>query len=479
MMSLLKEVILLFLISSTIISCVKKNEIIDRPATFYPYYFAIKKPSADDLIMLKQYYEKYDEPFRNEVAILIGAYYLKIGKYENAKFYIEKNANKSGIAQLIKIMGNCWLFDVYLKEKNISKIKESYNNIIKYKNTIDYENAIRGYCSSTGGFFKDIDNNCFTGRYKALLSAEKLDNFNSQYEKKDQAGKQLTAEVENHLKKDKYNIFINGVSINDKFSIGAMFAIYKNKLNYEIYTQESDKISYDYIIDRVGSEYLLKTDKNKIDFSWDYDRLFEQFYSDNINNLKNKTIITIKDGFENKAETLKKEILDRNPRMKVHIIKYSENGFRDDLEYIKKLYGEDISFIGIGVERDMIDFMPMLRFIFSFHIKANLFIDCFSGLYFDKYYSDYFDNSIIFCYVNFLDDFYQKAIIRELESFYGEKVVGETLIGYDMLKYISNYEFPHYDKFLSKIISVDKKRLKVLREPLTLYIKRNKIYSGV
>jgi len=118
--------------------------------------------------------------------------------------------------------------------------------------------------------------------------------------------------------------------------------------------------------------------------------------------------------------------------------------------------------------------MPLIRYVFEYKVPVYAIIECFSGLFLEKYYIDYFNNSNIYAFTDFVSD-KNRSFYNKYRDFYNDKPQADALIGYDIIQYISyihgyGNEKPEY---LSGIISIDEESNKVLRQIKYYYIRNN------
>lgn len=467
-MNPLKGLILLYLISTLFISCTKNvNEglkINSRP--FSPYYFAIKNPTQQDYMMLSEYMNLYGPPVRYEAAILLAGYYVKTQEFGKAKNlltrYIEKIDNRS----FLYILGNMWLLLSYEKLNN-ERAYSIYTELEELEEYKDYVNALKAFCISISEPIYINNKSCLDRLVEKYIEKPVINNINEEESKK-QDESQIDKTI---LLNEPVKIYINKVHTGLDLMNGALFALYAQDLDFEVVT-EKEGGDYKYVIDVENNKYLLRNDEN-IDFSWDFNNGLKHFYDYNIYNFKNNVIIVAKEEFQKEAEFLCS--LFGTLSRKVRTVLYSDYGFRDDLEGIYKKYDNDVSIICIGHEKDIVDFMPLIRFVFTYKIPVYAMIDCFTGLYLEKYYVDYFNYVNIYAFSDFVSN-ENRLFFNEYKDFYGIEPGGYALIGYDIMLYIASlYKRDTIPEFLSGIISIDRKTKEVLRSLKYYYIKNRKI----
>ena len=171
-----------------------------------------------------------------------------------------------------------------------------------------------------------------------------------------------------------------------------------------------------------------------------------------------------------------KHLFNKDRQHKIRTIIYTAYSFQEDLQGLFNKYGNNVSIITIGLERDIIDFVPLVRYVFEYSIPVYAIIECFSGLFLEKYYVDYFNYSNIYAFTDFISD-KNRLFYNKYKDFYNVKPKAEALIGYDIIQYIS-YNHGYSDEkpeYLSGIINVDVKNNEVLRQLKYYYIRNNSL----
>jgi hypothetical protein len=467
-MNHLKELILLYLISALILSCTKNiNEnVISSKRPFSPYYFAIKNPTMQDYTMLNEYMNIYGPPVKYEAAITLAGYYVKIHEYGKATNLLMKYIELIDKRTFLGILGNMWLFVSYEKLNN-KKATTIYKKLEKYKDYSEYEKSLKAFCISISEPIYIKNKNCLERYGEKYVKNPILNRINQDKNKEyDERSINNVTKLNKPIK-----IYINKRYTGLDLMNGALFALYTLGLDFEVATDNEDN-NYKYVIDSDGNNYFLKNDED-IDFSWNFYKGLEEFYKNNVDIIKNTVIIVVKEDFMTSAKHLGN--LFKKEGQIVRTIIYTEYGFRDDLEGIYKKYGNDITLISIGHEGDIVDFIPLIRFIFAYKIPVYAMIDCFTGLYLEKYYADYFNYTNIYTFSDLISE-ENKAFFNNYKNFYGIKPGANALIGYDMILYIAYLNKavtkPNY---LSGIINVNSKTKEVLRTLKYYYIKNNNI----
>ncbi len=469
-MNLLKELILLFLISILFIGCSKKIEISTetKKTPFSAYYFAIKNPTYQDYTTLNKYMNLYDPPVKYEAAVELAGYYVKTKEYAKAANILQRYLSKIDDNSFLRIIGTMWLFASY-EHLNNSKASDIYKDIKLYENIDEYNNAVKAFCISLSEPIYINNESC-------------LDRMGEKYNKNVEDGLGVKKVEKNNLKmKDEekgsinetLNIFINKINIDTNLMSGALLALYKLGLDFKVAT-EGSKAGYKYVVEGKGEDVYLKNGIN-LKFSWDFNKALKVFYEHNKNNFKSVVVIVSKDSFIEKAVYLKM-MIEKSNLYKVRTITYTEYGFQDDLRGIYNKYGNDVSIISVGLEKDIVDILPLIRFIFTYKVPFYAVVECFSGLFLEKYYVDYFNYSNIYAFTDFISD-ENYSFYTKYKEFYGTKPKAEALIGYDIILYLSNLktEKKYMPQYLSGIVSINAESEEVIRTLRYYYIKNNAI----
>ena len=470
-MNLLKGLILLSLISILFIGCSKKivTDMEAKKTPFSDYYFAIKNPTYQDYTTLNTYMNIYEPPVKYEAAVALAGYYVKKQEYTKAINMLQRYLSKIDENSFLRIIGTMWLFASY-EHLNDSKAREIFKNIKKYEQLDEYNNVVKAFCISLSEAIYVNDKSC-------------LDRMGEKYNRNIENGLGVKKEENNNVKmesrgrnsiKGTLNIFINKLNVDAILMNGALLALYTLGLDFEVAT-EGSKVGYEYLVEGKDESVFLVEDEKDIKFSWDFNKALKVFYEYNKNNFKSVVVIVSKDSFIEKAVYLK-NMLEKSDLYNVRNITYSEYGFQEDLKGIYNRYGNDVSIISIGLEKDVIDILPLIRFIFTYKVSFYAIVDCFSGLFLEKHYVDYFNYSNVYAFTDFISDETQ-LFYNKYKNFYGTEPKAEALIGYDIILYLSSLsrENASTPQYLSGIVSINKESEEVIRTLRYYYIKNDAI----
>jgi hypothetical protein len=432
---------------------------------FSPYYFAIKSPSNEDYLLLSQYMTTYSAPVKYEAAIELAGYYIKRGEYVKGIDILKESLDRIEKQSFLHILGKMWLYLAYEKinDESASLI---YKELEEYKNYNEYKNALKAFCISISEPVISNNKSCLEHYGEKYIKED----THSTDLKRGNAKTEQTREIINKDKSTPIKIYINklaGLNIIN----GALFALYSLDLNFEVTTDSMDIEKRSYKIEKDNNKYLLKNDEI-IDFSWDFNKALSIFYQYNQANFNDTVVIIVKDNFRKEANFLRSLF---KKSKKIRTIIYTEDSFRDDLTGVYDKYGNNITIINIGKEKDIIEFLPLIRFVFTYKVPIYSVIDCFSGLYLEKYYASYFNYTNVYAFASLLSS-ENTSFYNNYREFYGVEPDAESLLGYDIVVYIAllnNYR--DHLNFLSGIIKIDNNTKLPVRSIKHYFIRKNSI----
>lgn len=469
----LKELILLSILIINLFilyGCVKHKDTREYSLgqNFSPYFFAVKNPSKEDWYILNSYIREFNYPTNIEAAIMLGGYYVKKGELEKAKTILENNLSKIGSVGFTKLIGYMWLYYVYLQLDYQKKANEKLIKINEYKGQDFFEKALKAFCISISEPIGSINYSCLDRLSEKSVSKkphEKIIKLN--YDNKSiESNLQLNYQISE-------SIFVDKKSINQKMVDAMIYAINKFNLNYHIIMDGGDGAGHNIYLYKEDNEILLNYYGKQINFGWDYLDEVNNFYDNVPLDRKKMILIIVSDEFKQVGKYLAK--LYNNNNYNAKLLLYTDEGYKYDLKALENKYDDNVTFINIGNEDEIVNYMPLIRFFFNYETDVFSIISYFTGLYLKNIYNDYFNNSYVVAQANLTKD-ESKIFIKEFENFMGYEPAIWSFIGYDVICFLKNKNNNlnnNYNGYLTDVIYISDSSKNVERNFYLFYINNN------
>ncbi|MGA1845485.1 tetratricopeptide repeat protein [Deferribacter abyssi] len=455
--SLLKGLILLFIVTTT--ACVPQNrvEIVKINKDYSPLFYITKKPTKEDVLFYKALISSGIKQDQINGKVLLGGYFYKTGEFKRAKEILEKTRDiKDKDVRYARLL---WLFDIYLKENNKDKIHKVLKEALKLNDRNRLSNLIcsRYPLNLTGNacliaiynqkFSSKKDKNRKINVYKnkkikKKKNEEKITNILKLFMRSDENKKKV--EEDSTIFNDK-KICLNSESFDKNEVKGILYNIKKNKLDY--LTEIGDNCDGRWYFSEKTEELLDKKGLDKIYFGIDYNEIFEEIKNYlELNNIKRFYVITNNDlNITNDNITVIDATIDALKNFFVT--------FNDEYDNATDYY-----FVFLGDSDESIKFVPLLKYYAKDPrlIKVIVGTDIFKKEYLDENFYEYFKGSVIVAPICEICDKLRKDFFKGFENFYNSKGDFYSVLGYDIVTFIDSELNNIYGKkkYLSGIIGI-------------------------
>lgn len=425
----IKGHILLLIVISFLFACAKKSDVIapSGAASMSVDYFIIKEPEPNDKAKLRNVINRGDNPeIRNKAQILLGGYFYKKGAYESSLNDLE-NAVSTDNKELNNA-ANIWkasLYKFFGKMDSMGEALSSINQTGKISSYLFSKTCEKGeaFCIKSEDIVKHKK------KIKPLPKTEG--------EKTVDKGKEKSLSKEEKLNKNKLKIYAADGNFEDSAFKGMLLAASEDNRT-EILS--SDNLSANNNAIDV-SKLEVKTAEGETSFKMNYKKAIDSLLYDTDLSKCEEIVVGVNDRFVHAGEYTVKQL--QKSYSNITMNNYETKSFKN---LYKKPDNETITtrcFIGIGREKSMTNFVPLVRFVSPDREGTETYIvtDVYTGVYKDKNFIDYFGDVNIYTYIDTIYDTKSKYFMSSFEETYGTKPSYEAFIGYDMVKYLRGKAF--------------------------------------
>ncbi len=438
----LKELILLYIGLSITISCSysQYQQNVAEPLNISKKYYITKNAEKKDEAKLKEIIAKTSNlNQKSDAGVLLGGYYYKINKTEKSEKYLNKYLKYT--QGDVKAAGSLWLA-----------------SILKAKGNDQYIKIVKGLAGDESLIKFLINKSCEKGE-RFCLSKMPIMETNVDREKKGTniIKKKVHKPIQETARKEQVKpvdiTVINGNYDNEAFKGIILAASTDNKTEINVHVAENTG----YTINVRDQKVLLK--ENMIDFKINYkpaiDKISEIISQDMCDNI----IVGVNDKFVDEGNYAKALLVAKSSN--VQLENFETEAFKSLRYKLENKADATQCFVGIGTEEQMIEFVPLVRYISPNPELSKIYIitDIYTGKYEHKDFVNYFKNVEILTFISPVNNEGSREFLHKFQGIYSKTPGSKAFIGYDMVKYLQETVRGKDVNYVSSIESVENSRI--------------------
>lgn len=505
------NVVIVLLVAILISSCAGASS---KRDSFDIYQYVNKELKTADIVNLRFYAAGKDSNIANSATLFLGYYYLISGDRAYAKFLFEK-VNLNEIAnEEIRMFYDLWSYDLLVEVKDRGRAKRIANRLKNREMTGEYLNVLRNYCTQLNITLK-VDESpirCIDDRLriKSLKNVNKIDTNIKNIEDgivdmDDSTGIPLIVpdnavnnsgtdvddskdpytvdesrqneEQKSYVRSVDENVVINIINSNieNDHVKGMIYNMQTFGSKYTIKTVDSDyEISDDNeVLINLDNRTIL-VDESYINFDTSFNHLLDMTAELSVFDNYAEVLITVSSDKQAEAKYMQDLLSSMNIRSSIYA---ASNGSTDLQNYLQNYYvkNKKRSIINIIVSDDdqMGTILPIVRYTQTddnLH-KVVVVTSSLSSLSYNDDYKVYFKKIYIVTPNLYIIDDSIKLLSENYNTFFGEEMNYSSMIGYDMIEFITSSINSIDASYLTNIVNIEDDN--VVRYPKKYYINSN------
>jgi|GEM_PF-1332215 len=425
----LKELILLYTGLSLVISCTLSQypDSIEQSYNISVRYYITKEAEKTDETKLKDVISNTaSDNIKNVAGTLLGGYYYKIGEFNKSKKYLNKYVKD--LHGDIRTAGSVWMASILKSENNpeYSKIAgevTSNDDLSKF--------LINKSCDKGKEFcLKELKDTKMGKPVK--VNPKDINAKEAPTIVKKQKNKKTSDSIEDRKPKQLRISVVEGNYEDEAFKGIILAAGNDNRTAIDVHTDTVE--SGNYLINVKNQKVHLQD--RTINFKINYKPAVKKIAQIIKDDTCDDVVVGVNDQYVDEGIYAKSLLEGKIKNLQFE--NYEAESFKslrymlDDTKNAKKC------FIGIGTEKEMTKFLPLVRYISPSEKMSKIYIitDIYTGIYEKEDFIDYFKNVEIFTFINAKNEKNSNNFLKSYQKIYTKKPGSKAFIGYDMVRFL-------------------------------------------
>ncbi len=480
--------------------------------SFDIYKYVNQELKTDDIVKLRFYAAGNDSSVANSATLFLGYYYLISGDRAYAKFLFEK-VNLNEIAdEDIRMFYDLWLYDLLVEVKDRNRAKRIANRLKNREMTVQYQSVLESYCDQLNVKLKDGESpiRCIDDRLriKSLKNINKINTNikniedgivnmdqstgiplivpDSAINNREMSGSNDISIIDESNKKQEERSYVRSVDENVVINIidsnienqhvkGMIYNMQTLGSKYTIKT-----VDRDYVIEE-DNEVLINLDNrtilvngNYVNFNTSFNQLLDMTATLSVFDRNAEVLITVSNDKQDEARYMQELLANMNIRAEIYV---ASNGSTDLQNYLQNYYetNEEKSIVNVIISDDdqLETILPIVRYTQTddnLH-KVVVVTSSLSSLSYNDDYKVYFKKIHIVTPNLYIIDDKIGLLSEKYNAFFGEEMSYSSMIGYDMIEFITSNINDVQGKYLTNIVNIENNN--TVRYPKKYYINLN------
>ena len=349
-----------------------------------------------------------------------------------AKNYLERFKSFSGNPYL-ELARDIWLIDILAKRDGVKNVEKKIADVDqKYRGTEGYNFFYKYFCKNSPGEFLECFKQIYGKEVPELEVTEDRSDDNSVSETYKTSN--LVEPKEDTIISKGIELYVEEGSFDTDFVKGLILSVETQNLPLVIKSGIPKEGFYLNVAKRTLTLFQQGGGKN-ISLTPNYKQALDIVGTDSVINKSQKVYIIVGEAFKEEGEYLKK-IFDELGTSSA-LFGFDTKEIRFEYRYDEMYYGGDnISFVAIGREREILEYVPFIKFTSANPDNVVIFTvtDIFSGKEMTADYDEYFKGTRLISFFNSLIDVEDRAFSLKFQDYYGKNPEFEAYLGRDVAK---------------------------------------------